>query len=85
MHYVYILCCSDNTLYTGWTTDLTKRLKTHNSGKGAKYTRCRLPVELAYYEEFEDKSSALKREYGIKQLSRAEKLKLINEEFLSNL
>lgn len=78
MHYVYILRCSDNSLYTGWTTDLNKRLKTHNSGKGAKYTRCRLPVELTYYEEFEDKSSALKREYGIKQLSRDKKLALIN-------
>lgn len=78
MNYVYILKCSDNTLYTGWTTDLEKRLKVHNSGKGAKYTRVRLPVEIVYFEEFEDKKDAMKREYAIKQLSRHEKLKLIN-------
>ncbi|MBE6053263.1 MAG: GIY-YIG nuclease family protein [Clostridium sartagoforme] len=78
MNYVYILKCSDNTLYTGWTTDLEKRLKVHNTGKGAKYTRVRLPVEIVYFEEFEDKKDAMKREYAIKQLSRNEKLKLIN-------
>ena len=53
MNYVYILKCSDNTLYTGWTTSLEKRIKAHNSGKGAKYTRARLPVEIVYFEEFE--------------------------------
>lgn len=79
MCYVYILRCSDNTLYTGWTTDINKRLKCHNNGKGAKYTRCRLPVELVYFEKYEDKSSALKREYEIKQLSREKKLSLINQ------
>mgnify|MGYP004553265223 CR=1 FL=1 len=78
MCYVYILKCSDNTLYTGWTNNLEKRIATHNSGKGAKYTRNRLPVELAYFETFEDKSSALKREYAIKQLPRYKKLDLIN-------
>ncbi|MFU7515867.1 GIY-YIG nuclease family protein [Clostridium sp. HCS.1] len=78
MNYVYILKCSDNTLYTGWTTSLEKRLKTHNSGKGAKYTRVRLPVEIVYFEKFEDKKEAMKREYAIKQLSRQEKLKLID-------
>ncbi|EOR28037.1 excinuclease ABC C subunit domain-containing protein [Clostridium sartagoforme AAU1] len=78
MNYVYILKCSDNTLYTGWTTNLEKRLKVHNTGKGAKYTRVRLPVEIVYFEEFEDKKDAMKREYAIKQLSRNEKLKLIN-------
>lgn len=78
MNYVYILKCSDNTLYTGWTTDLEKRLKVHNTGKGAKYTRVRLPVEIVYFEEFEDKKDAMKREYAIKQLSRNEKLKLID-------
>ncbi|WP_315118115.1 GIY-YIG nuclease family protein [uncultured Clostridium sp.] len=77
MCYVYILQCSDNTLYTGWTNDLNKRIKTHSSGKGAKYTRCRLPVELVYFEEFEDKISAQKREYEIKQFRRNEKLILI--------
>jgi len=72
-YYVYILRCADDTLYTGWTTDVTKRVKTHNSGKGAKYTRARLPVELVYTEEFDDKIEAQKREYAIKQLTRAEK------------
>lgn len=80
MNYVYILKCSDNTLYTGWTTNLEKRLKVHNTGKGAKYTRVRLPVEIVYFEEFEDKKDAMKREYAIKQLSRQEKLKLIDRE-----
>ena len=78
MNYVYILKCSDNTLYTGWTTSLDKRLKAHNSGKGAKYTKARLPVEIVYFEEFEDKKDAMKRECAIKKLSRQEKLKLIN-------
>lgn len=77
MNYVYIVKCSDNTYYTGWTTNLYRRLKAHNSGRGAKYTRSRRPVELAYYEEFIIKEDALRREYAIKQLSRAEKEKLI--------
>lgn len=77
MNYTYILKCSDNTLYTGWTNDLEKRLKAHNAGKGAKYTKTRLPVEIVYYETFEDKIDAMKREYAIKQLSRKEKMKLI--------
>ena len=72
--FVYLFRCSDGSLYCGWTTDLKRRLKAHNSGKGAKYTRSRRPVELVYWEEYEDKSSAMKREYEIKQLSRAEKL-----------
>ena len=76
-HYVYILKCADDTLYTGWTTDVKKRVETHNSGKGAKYTRARLPVELVYTEEFDDKVEAQKREYAIKQLARAEKESLI--------
>ena len=76
-HYVYILRCADDTLYTGWTTDVQKRLIVHNSGKGAKYTRSRLPVELVYTEEFDDKIEAQKREYAIKQLTRAEKESLI--------
>ena len=85
MCYIYIVRCSDDTLYTGWTTNIEKRIKCHNSGKGAKYTRCRLPVELAYFETFEDKSTALKREYEIKQLSRDKKLLLINENSHPNL
>ncbi|MDU4890595.1 MAG: GIY-YIG nuclease family protein [Clostridium sp.] len=85
MCYIYIVRCSDDTLYTGWTTNIEKRIKCHNSGKGAKYTRCRLPVELVYFETFEDKSTALKREYEIKQLSRDKKLLLINENSHPNL
>ena len=76
-YYVYILRCSDGTLYTGYTDNPERRVKVHNSGKGGKYTRSRLPVELVYWEEHEDKSSALRREYAIKQLSRSEKLALI--------
>lgn len=78
MCYVYMLKCSDNTLYTGWTNNLDKRIQTHSRGKGAKYTRCRLPVRLVYFEKFEDKISAQKREYEIKKMTRSEKLKLIN-------
>ena len=76
-HYVYILRCSDGTFYTGWTTDPERRMKVHNSGKGAKYTRARRPVELIYYEEFDDKIEAQRREWAIKQLTRAEKEELI--------
>lgn len=77
MNYVYILECADGTLYTGWTTDVQKRVQTHNAGKGAKYTRSRRPVKLVYTETFESKSDALRREYQIKQLSRAQKLLLL--------
>lgn len=76
-HFVYILCCSDNTYYTGYTTDVEKRVQRHNEGKGAKYTKSRRPVQLVYQEKYMDKSSALKREYAIKQLSRQEKEQLI--------
>ena len=72
-----MLKCSDGTLYTGWTNDLEKRVEAHNSGKGAKYTKARRPVELAYYEEFETKEQAMKREYAIKQLGRKEKQEII--------
>ena len=77
MNYTYILKCSDDTLYCGWTNDLEKRIKTHNEGKGSKYTRSRLPVTLVYFEEFATSVEAQKREYEIKQLSRAQKLALI--------
>lgn len=77
MNYTYILECCDKTLYTGWTTDLKKRIKTHNSGKGAKYTKSRLPVSLVYFEEYETKQEAQKREWEIKKLTRKEKLILI--------
>ena len=73
----YILKCNDNSLYTGWTNDITHRLKMHNEGKGAKYTRGRGPVELVYLEEFETKQEAMSREAKIKRLRRKEKLLLI--------
>jgi putative endonuclease len=85
LNYVYILECFDNSLYTGFTNDLEKRVRVHNSGKGAKYTRCRLPVKLVYYEEFETKREAMKREYCIKQLSRDEKISLIKVSTLSDI
>ena len=72
-----MLRCADGTFYTGWTTDPERRTKVHNSGKGAKYTRARRPVELIYYEEFDDKIEAQRREWAIKQLTRAEKEELI--------
>lgn len=74
---VYILRCGDGTLYTGCTNDLPRRLEAHQSGKGAKYTRSRPPVELVYREEAADKSAALRREIAVKRLSRREKLALI--------
>lgn len=77
MNYVYVIKCKDNTLYTGWTNNLKKRFEAHCSGKGAKYTRGRGPLELVYYEEFEEKTEAMKREYAIKHLTRIEKDKLI--------
>ena len=77
MYYVYLLRCGAGTLYAGYTNDLQRRLAVHNAGKGAKYTRSRLPVELVYWESFSNKSSALKREYAIKQCTRKEKLALI--------
>ena len=76
-HYIYILRCADGTFYTGYSTDPERRARVHNSGKGAKYTRSRLPAKLIYTEEFDDKIEAMRREYAIKQLSRAEKEKLI--------
>ena len=78
MNYTYIVQCSDGTYYTGWTNNLQNRVATHNSGKGAKYTRARLPVQLVYYEEYATKSEAMKRECAIKRLSRKEKDKLIS-------
>lgn len=78
MNYVYIVECSDGTLYTGWTNNLERRIKQHSNGTGAKYTRGRGPVRLVYYEEFNEKCDAMKREYEIKRCSRNDKLKLIN-------
>lgn len=77
MNYTYILTCADQTLYCGWTNDLDKRLKAHNAGLGAKYTKPRRPVALSYYEAFETKEEAMKREYAIKRLSRRQKEMLL--------
>ncbi len=78
-YYTYILECADGTYYTGYTDDPAKREKVHNSGKGAKYTRARLPVKMIYTEEFETKSEALRREIAIKSMTRAQKEKLVAE------
>ncbi len=78
MNYTYIVKCKDNSLYTGWTNNLEKRLEAHNSGIGAKYTRSRHPVELVYYEIHPTKEEAMSREYHIKRLTRHEKELLIN-------
>lgn len=75
--YTYMLECSDGTFYTGYTTNLERRLKQHNSGKGSKYTRCRLPVKLIYCEEFTSKHDAMSRECALKKFSRKEKEKLV--------
>lgn len=77
--YVYIVECSDASLYTGITTDVDKRIKKHNSGKGAKYTRSRLPVICRYIYQYENKSLASKEEWRIKQLTKEQKLDIINE------
>jgi putative endonuclease len=77
MYYTYIVECSDGTLYTGFTVNLEKRIKTHNEKKGAKYTRGRTPVTLKYYEQFENKTDAIKREAEVKKLNKLNKLKLL--------
>ncbi|HTL39295.1 MAG TPA: GIY-YIG nuclease family protein [Methylomirabilota bacterium] len=78
MYFVYILKCADKSLYTGIATDLVRRVKEHNTGKlGAKYTRSRRPVKLVYSKKFRTRSTALRAEYKIKQLSREQKLELI--------
>lgn len=81
--FTYILSCADGTLYTGWTTDLEKRLEVHNAGKGARYTRARLPVSLLASWTFEDRSQAMRFEWEIKQLSRSEKLALAQKQLMS--
>jgi putative endonuclease len=74
--FVYLLRCRDGSLYCGWTDDLMQRVTKHNSGKGARYTRSRLPVTLVWSEELADRSAALRRELAIKRLTRAQKLAL---------
>ena len=75
--YVYILKCSDGTLYTGWTNNLDRRLAAHNAGTASKYTRSKRPVEMVWHEQCADKSAALKREAEIKKLPREKKMELI--------
>ena len=77
MNYTYIVQCGDGSLYTGWTNNIEKRISDHNNGKGAKYTKTRLPVALVYYEEFSTKEEAMRREWEIKQMSRKEKKRLV--------
>ena len=79
-HFTYILRCSDDSLYTGYTTNLVKRLQTHNAGKGAKYTKVRLPVEMVYHEEYATKEEAMRREAAIKKLTRKQKIELIKNQ-----
>lgn len=79
MHYIYIIECSDGSLYTGYTNNLKKRIKAHNDKKGAKYTRGRTPVTLKYFEEFDNKTDAMKREAQIKNMRREKKLELLKE------
>ena len=79
MFFAYLVRCADGTLYGGYTTDLQKRLAAHNSGKGAKYTRSRLPVELVWWEEYPTKEAAMSREWHVKHLTREQKLALIAE------
>ena len=83
--YVYMLRCGDDTLYTGCTNDVPRRLAAHRKGAGAKYTRSRLPVELVYQETLPDRSAALRREAALKKLSRQQKLALIGQELESGL
>lgn len=79
-NYTYIVRCKDNSLYVGWTNNLEKRMKAHNDGKGAKYTKPRRPVELVYYEVFSTKQEAMSREYHLKKLSHKEKEQLIKKD-----
>lgn len=76
-HYVYVVECADGTLYTGYTVDVERRVREHNDGDGAKYTRGRTPVELVHVERFGNRSAALRREYELKRLARAEKVRLV--------
>jgi len=79
VHYVYVVRCDDDTLYTGYTTDVERRVREHDRGEGAKYTRGRTPVELVHVERFDSKSAAMGREYEIKEFSRERKERLVDE------
>ncbi len=77
--YTYMLECGDGSLYVGWTNDLEKRIRTHQAGQGGKYTRSRLPVRLAYFEELPDKRTAMSREWHLKRLTHQQKVDLIDK------
>lgn len=79
MYYVYMLRCKDDSLYTGWTTDIKRRTKEHNDGVGGKYTRSKRPVKLVYLEETSTKQEAMKREYAIKQFTKTKKENMVVE------
>lgn len=83
MNYTYILLCGDGTLYTGWTNHLEERVRAHNEGRGAKYTRGRTPVKLVYYETSTTREAAMRREREIKRMDRRGKLRLIASEEMS--
>jgi putative endonuclease len=76
-HYVYVLRCADDSLYTGYTTDVERRVAEHDAGEGAKYTRPRTPIDLVHLERFDSRSTAMAREHAVKQLSKAEKERLV--------
>lgn len=84
MYYVYLLRCGDNSLYCGYTDNLTKRISAHKSGRGAKYTKSHQPVFLAYFEEYETKSEAMSREYFIKKMTKDKKEELLKKFSLTN-
>lgn len=84
MYYAYFLRCADGSYYAGFTTDLISRVKTHNAGRGGKYTRSRLPVELVYFEEFETEREARSREWHLKKLTREQKTALIGKQQTEN-
>ena len=84
-NYTYLLTCRDGSFYCGWTNHLHERVKAHNEGRGAKYTKSRRPVSLAYYEVFATKEEAMKREWAIKKLSRREKERLVEGFLAENL
>ena len=85
INYVYIIECGDESLYTGWTNNLEKRFKAHNEGRGAKYTRGRGPLKLVYFEEYESKVDAMKREYAIKKMTREKKIELISNNKMKSI
>ena len=84
MNYAYLIRCSDNSLYAGWTNNIEKRIEAHNNGTGAKYTRPRRPVTLAYLETFETKSEAMKREAALKKMTHQQKEALIKDDRKNN-